>query len=291
MIDTIAGFVAGAPENRLEDFNGQEIFDPPLIGVADGDDPLFERFKEAVSERHFLPRQVLAHAFPGDPAPARVSVVSWALPFKREIRDSNRTGKWPSRLYSAARNNGGALNFALRRHVVDALLQRSVRAASPVLHPWYDAFRSEAHTFSSNWSERHVAYAAGLGRFGLSAGLITRAGICARFGSVVVALPLEPTESRSGDYRAACLINGGADCGQCIRRCPVGAISDKGHDKSRCYAMRKAVRARFLESYTASMNLLTAPIAKNGHRSEGYSIGCALCQCGVRCEARDPYTD
>lgn len=289
--ETIVEFIAIARKNHLSDFRGLEIYDSPMIGIVDGDDPLFERFKEVVSEHHLVPRQALARSFSDEPAPRSVSVISWALPFKKEIRESNRSGEWPSRLYSVARNNGGALNFLLRRNLVNVLRRQSVQAVSPPLASWYDAFRSEAHTFSSNWSERHVAYAAGLGRFGLSAGFITRVGVCGRLGSVVVGAFLEPTERRRDDYRATCLINGGADCGRCIERCPVGAISSKGHDKEKCYKMRKAVRARFLQDYVDSMDLLTAPVAKSGRREDGYSLGCALCQCGVPCESCDPYSN
>lgn len=287
---TIAAFMASAEENHLADFHGQEIYDTAIVGIVDGDDPLFERFKEAVSEHHLVPRQVLAHSFPDQPAPESVSVISWALPFKREIRESNRSGEWPSRLYSVARNNGGALNFSLRKHLVDALCRQSVQAVSPQLALWYDAFKSETYTYSSNWSERHVAYAAGLGRFGLSAGLITPVGVCTRLGSVVAGISLDPTARRHDDYRAECLINGGADCGHCIERCPVGAISSKGHDKQKCNKMRKAVRTQFLEDIAGSMHLLTAPIATSGQRRDGYSLGCALCQCGVPCESSDPYS-
>jgi hypothetical protein len=30
-------------------------------------------------------------------------------------------------------------------------------------------------------------------------------------------------------------------------------------------------------------------IVKGGKREEGYSLGCALCQCDVPCEGADPY--
>ena len=39
--------------------------------------------------------------------------------------------------------------------------------------------------YISTWSERHTAYAAGLGTFGLSKGLITKKGMAGRFGSVI----------------------------------------------------------------------------------------------------------
>ena len=252
-----------APENCLSDYDGQAIYDAPVVGVADGDDPLFERFRQVVSERH-------------------------ALPFAQEVRRSNRGLQWPSRLYSLARNNGGALNFQLRRSLAEALRRRGWLAVAPLLTDGYDAFRSAEHTFSSSWSERHAAHAAGLGQFGLSGALITPVGANVRLGSVVTNMPLEPTPRPYGDHRAPCLASGGEGCGACIERCPVGAISGNGLDKAKCYRMRQTVRRECMDAYTGALHMLTAPIARSGGKSEGYSLGCALCQCGVPCEGRIP---
>jgi len=46
---------------------------------------------------------------------------------------------------------------------------------------------------ASNWSQRHIAYAAGLGTFSLSDGFITPKGIAMRCGSVVCDAALSPT--------------------------------------------------------------------------------------------------
>jgi epoxyqueuosine reductase QueG len=284
----VESLVIEAPENRLADFDDLPIFGSPAIAVADGDDPAFQMLRQAVSPEHMQPRDVLArHASPGGDL-AHVRVVVWALPFTKPVRRSNRGGRWPSRLYSAARNNGGALNFAVRRRLAEHLRAEGYAAAAPVLDDRYDAFRSPRHTFASTWSERHAAWAAGLGLFGLSGALITPLGTAVRIGSVVTTAPLEPTPRESNGHRAPCLADGGAQCGQCIERCPVGAISASGLDKERCYAMRKAVRQECLDEYARALRLLTAPVVKSGQWQEGYSLGCALCQAGVPCEFSPP---
>jgi len=277
-----------APENRLADYDGQAIYDAPVVGVADGDDPLFERFRQVVSERHALPRELLQGCAGPGVEVGQVRVIVWALPFAEEVRRSNRGLRWPSRLYSLARNNGGALNFQLRRGLAEALRRRGWLAVAPLLTDGYDAFRSAEHTFSSSWSERHAAHAAGLGRFGLSGALITPAGANVRLGSVVTNMPLDPTPRPYGDHRAPCLESGGEGCGACIERCPVGAISRNGLDKAKCYRMRQAVRRECMDAYTGALHMLTAPIARSGGKSEGHSLGCALCQCGVPCEGCIP---
>ena len=47
---------------------------------------------------------------------------------------------------------------------------------------------------SSNWSERHAAYVAGLGTFSLNDALITVNGIAHRVGSIIVATELPATK-------------------------------------------------------------------------------------------------
>jgi epoxyqueuosine reductase len=285
----VCRLIREAPENRLDDYDGQAVFKAPLIGVADGDDPLFERFREVVSPRHLLPRGLLQRHSPRGTDLTRVTVVVWVLPFSERIRQSNRCHDWPSKLYSLARNNGGALNYALRLRLTRLLNEWGWAAVAPLLEAEYDAFRSSRHTFTSSWSERHVAYAAGLGQFGLNGSLITSLGANVRLGSLVTNLPLEPTPRPYGTHRAPCLELGGQGCGVCIERCPVGAISTEGLDKSKCYVMRNAVRERHMDRYTRDLHMLRVPIVKSGKRQDSYSLGCALCQCGVPCEGCSPW--
>ncbi len=273
----------GAQENVLRDRGGLAIFGPPLVGVADADDPVFVRFREVVSPRHLMPRELL-----GRPVPGAVRVIVWVLPYTEEIRASNRGGEWPSSLYSQARNNAAALNEQVGRRLAAALGERGHAAVAPIAAPGYDAVRDGERVFTSTWSERHAAFAAGLGRFGLNGGLITGAGMAVRIGSLVTDLEVEPTPRAAGGHLHPCLAADGEGCGRCIPRCPAGAISPAGLDKERCYARRNVVRERFLPQYLGSLELLTASIVKGGKRTAGHSLGCALCQCGVPCEAGVP---
>jgi len=287
--DLIADLVLGAPENRLDDFGGRPIFERPMVGVADGDDNLFKTFSRVVSSKHLMPRQILKLHSGKSRNFKDVRVISWALPFTAEIRRSNRGRIWPSVLYSVARNNGGALNFHLSRRLTQIMQKKGITAAAPVLLRKYDAFRDRVYVMSSTWSERHVAYAAGLGRFGLNGSLITPAGSHVRLGSVVVGYPFEATRQDRKDYKSPCVKTHGEDCGICIKRCPVKAITGQGLDKRKCYERRQAIRELLLEKYSRKYQLIPAPITQSGKKYLGYSLGCALCQCGVPCERIDPY--
>ncbi|MDY6824326.1 MAG: hypothetical protein SWH68_11110 [Thermodesulfobacteriota bacterium] len=53
--------------------------------------------------------------------------------------------------------------------------------------------------WASPWSHRHIAYAAGLGKFGMHDFLITEKGCTHRLGSFVVHKKLQPNRQRSDD--------------------------------------------------------------------------------------------
>ena len=279
-----------APENRLLDFPGTRIFDEPIVGVADGDDPLFAVFRRVVGPAHFLPRELLAACCPAADL-ACVRVVAWAFPFAAAVRKSNRAVDFPSPLYSLARNNGAAWMEQLAGRLAERLQARGWAAVVPSAREDYTAYRCPELTFSSTWSERHAAFAAGLGRFGLSRALLTPVGSNVRLGSLITNLPLPVTPRDGDEHRAPCLASGGKTCGRCIARCPAGAISSAGMDKTRCYEMRRQIRDRCLDEYVGKMHLIPSTVATSGRRNSGYSLGCALCQCGVPCEGTAPETE
>jgi len=288
---TIVRLVAGAPENRLTGISGGVVFDPPLVGIAKGEDPLFDEFARAVGPRHLEPNAFLHSRFPQGPRIRGVSVISWVLPFSPKVRESNRGKEWPSSLYSLARNQGQAVNQRVGRRLAALLKVKGLAAAAPTLTGDYDIFHSPEFAYSSTWSERHVAFAAGLGRFGLNGSLITPLGSNVRLGSLVVGAALEPSPRPSGTHRAACLESRGDVCRRCVDRCPVGAISPEGLDKRKCSARRKAVCERSLASLQKKYLLKRFRLPIDGARRWSYPLGCALCQCGLPCEGRDPFAE
>jgi ferredoxin len=256
----------------MPDDPAQPIFESPLVGYADGDDPLFMQYKTVIGPEHRTPHEAIARAYGRQPdnLPRRLSVISWILPVARKTRLSNRVARTqPSRLWAFTRWYGEQFNEALRAHVVDMLTGKGCLATAPGIGPDFKQERNEKGPFS-NWSERHIAYAAGLGTFSLSDGFITEKGIAHRCGSVVTDLPLPASERTAATAFSNCTyyVNGG--CRACIARCPAGAISEAGHDKDRCY------------QYTRCQFKPLREELKVGN------TGCGLCQTGVPCEARNP---
>ena len=157
------------------------IFDPPLIGVASASDPLFDELKDAsvVGSHHLSPKEWLGSAR---------SVISYFLPFTKRVRETNRLLGLPSTEWLYGRIEGERFNVALREFVVHLFSDAGYDAVAPALDARYKVTDRR-----SNWSERHVAYVAGLGTFSLSCSLITKQGSAGRLGSVVTSAELAPT--------------------------------------------------------------------------------------------------
>ena len=196
IIDEIQAFVRTSPLNHMPTTANQIIFDEPLVRFADGDDPIFTEYKTIIAPIHLTPREVLAQACskPPEDMPARLSVTSWIFPITEKTRKSNRSEtRVPSRLWSHTRWYGEQLNSALRKHLVDLLSEMGYLAVAPCTRPYLKLETNEKGPYS-NWSERHIAYAAGHGTFSLSDGFITERGIAQRCGSVVTDLVLPASQ-------------------------------------------------------------------------------------------------
>lgn len=270
----IDDFMAG-PENDLHMPDGAEAaFARPLKGFAAGSDRLWEKYKEYVGDFHWMPQEAFRQAFPGEnPEPEELSVVVWVLPQTPPTRrDQRKADGLPSERWARSRIMGeNFVNNGLRRHLVSVLTEAGIQCAAPMLLPGWTRMDSERYVFASNWSERHAAYAAGLGTFGLCDGLITPAGKAMRVGSVILRAKLAPTPRPYSSHREYCLFFNSGTCGACIKRCPAGALSKEGHDKRLC------------KDY---LGQVTAPYVKEAYHFDGY--GCGFCQVGVPCESGIP---
>jgi epoxyqueuosine reductase QueG len=258
----IVNFITHNPANRLPD-SDSPYFDEPLVAFSSAADPIFTDYKRIIGQFHLLPAELL---------PDAASVISWVLPISLAVRTSNRKQTdLPSREWSLTRTHGEAVNAALRRHLVSWLEGMNHKAVAPQYSPMWQEFPESPVGIASTWSERHAAYAAGLGTFSLSDGFISRKGIAHRCGSVITSLQLLPSGRTSTDHRQNCLYHRDQSCGACIARCPVGAISDEGHDKMRC---REFVYTTVLQKLSKEYGVA--------------QLGCGLCQTKVPCEAMIP---
>ena len=275
----IESLVTGFADSK-ENLNGmpgnERVFGRPLVGFAAGDDLIWEQLKEQIGDFYWTPAEAFALACPESvAAPAELSVVSWVLPHTAAAKRDNRcqTAE-PAERWARGKYFGNRFLRKLADHVVSALAAEDVAAAAPWYLPeWHwHGLASQRFGDASTWSERHVAYAAGLGTFGLCDGLITPVGKAMRCGSVVARLRLPPTPRPYADHTAYCLaFHRPKGCVRCIERCPAGALSERGHDKARCHAYLLRMQAEVI-----------------GPRFGFDDEACGLCQTGVPCESAIP---
>lgn len=229
---------------------GIQMFDQPLVGFGAADDTLFHTYQseEVIGPWHMLPTEWL---------PGAKTVVSFFFPFSEAVRKSNRkSAEMPSPEWLHGRIEGQQYLNGFMRELRHLLSEQGIHNCVPAI----DA-RFKALQYSSNWSERHAAYACGLGTFGLSKGLITEKGIAGRFASVIIDVEIPADERKYTGIYDYC-----TQCGVCVKRCPANAISlEDGKNHDVCNAWVNKIRELYAPRY-----------------------GCGLCQTGVPCEYRIP---
>jgi len=269
----VRDFIDGSGENRLQNAEGDKAFETPLVGFSRGDDPLFHSYKEYVGLFHWTPLEAFKGVFPDSDVTAdQLTVISWILPHIKATKIDNRKETfYPAERWARARIFGEEVNVKLRNHVIAKLRERGIDAMAPALRPDWEMKKGVKYVFASTWSERHIAHASGLGTFGLCDGLITPKGKAVRAGSIIARISIPPTRRPYDTHYAYCLYLTEGACGKCISRCPVGALSEAGHDKLKCIGHLHPATNNYVES---------------NFGFKGY--GCGLCQTGVPCESAIP---
>ena len=196
----------------------RHIWRKPLLATAVADDR-FDVLPRIAAEDHLLPRELL---------PSAKSVVVFFVPFVKELAVENHKGEIPCRNWGLAYESTNRLINSLCERIRRYLEDRGYRAElTPATHN-FDTVK-----LVSRWSHKHLGYIAGLGRFGVNAQFITPSGCAGRMGSLV-------TDAELGDSplvgeRELCLHKNGQKCLVCVERCPVGAVSESGIDRTLCW--------------------------------------------------------
>jgi ferredoxin len=279
----IKNFIMENEQNRRTQLDQGIYWEEPLVGFASGMDPLFFEYKTLIGPFHHTPREIISAALKERGRGLlfteieQISVISWILPTSEDTRKSNRQEtQFPSKLWAYTRDFGEACNNTLRKHVISFLEDLGHVTVAPAILPTFQFIQDEKIGWASPWSERHIAYACGLGTFSLNDGLITPKGMAARIGSVVTLLKLAPSEKKYRHHKENCLQVRNEKCGKCIPRCPAGAITEKGHDKDRC---QEYINSELLKAKRLEYGLQNPPPS------------CGLCQTGVPCEFEIPRPD
>lgn len=265
----IGNFVA-KEDAIYPELSGMKIYDAPLVGIAAADDELFtETFKKpgVIHPDYLAPKEWL---------PEAKCVISFFLPFTEEVKESNinltdipyKEGlkQASSAQWLHARIEGQMFLNTVTDYIQKILEEEGYKTVCPTTSGKWALITPVI----SNWSERHAAYAAGLGTFGLSKGLITKKGMAGRFGSVITDAVFEADKRPYTDPFEYCIM-----CGACQVRCPAKAI-----DKTRGCALGKdqTICKKYLD------DTFLPPHGPNQRKR----YGCGKCQVATPCSSGIP---
>lgn len=252
----------------------EPMFEKPLIGVAAGDDQYFEFLKDHIGAFHLSPLELFAKKYVDTPDPSALRVISLVFPQTEKTKElQNKQLKYPCKNWYLSRGEWEKMMKEFSIKIEESLESEGIKAVCVDLIDDIKEMQSQSLGAASNWSHRHAAFAAGMGTFGLSDGFISERGMAVRLATIIVEADLEVTDRGNRGHYDWCLYFKSGICGSCIRRCPVRAITEKGHDKVACGNYKDTVCA---DNWPEEID------------RNGYKIGCGLCQTKIPCMDKRP---
>jgi epoxyqueuosine reductase QueG len=195
------------------------------------------------------------------------SIIIFFIPFEDRIVESNLEGEAASEDWARAYVLTNELLSFINEKIEVLLNENGFQAVKTKATHNYDE-----KTLMSRWSHRHIAWAAGLGTFGINNMLITSRGCCGRIGSLVTnadCLELGISASESVPLPEKCLNKINGSCKLCHKKCPVGAYNEEGDfDRHKCH-----------EACLKNAEL---------YQAIGSSTSCGKCLVGLPCSTSEP---
>ena len=141
-------------EEYCADAGIESLWREPVVKYGDVKSPLFDKLKELVDPNHYHPLDYL---------PQATAVLSYFLPFKREVMESNIEGTLISDLWALAYEHSNKMASYINENLCRFINDLGYDACPPSdIGMINDGFPR------SKWSQRHVAYVCGHGTFGLN---------------------------------------------------------------------------------------------------------------------------
>lgn len=206
-------------KNYPNEKNVKNLWQEPIVGFADANGPYINLLKEIVAPDHKLPSDFMENPN---------IIISYYIPFTEETAavNLNVEGNMASQEWSDAYNITNTMISDINQYIADMLNKMGYRAVPPT------GIVFDKQLILSNWSQRHIAYAAGLGTFGINNMLISEKGCCGRYGSIVADIPVE-ADSIVKEER--CLYKKNGSCKKCVQNCFSGALTTDGFDRKKCF--------------------------------------------------------
>lgn len=196
----------------------QTRYREPIVGFASANDPIFSEMKKIIGPAQLHPKEIF---------PETKTVVSFFLPFEKELVYLNMKSEGPVKRWIQAKSETDSLIQRINEKLISELSKDNVKAVIPE-----SVFDYKSKGFDVSWSHKSAAYAAGLGTFGVHHMLITKAGCAGRFGTLLISAEISPTPRPEEEF---CRFKKGGICLVCVDRCPAAALSAKGLNKEKCF--------------------------------------------------------
>ncbi len=226
-------------------------WEEPLVGFVSAADPGLGEVRRLLGPTHAMPEDLMSSA---------ASVVALFVPYTRALARANRKGELASREWCVAFDETRRMLQDLGRHLQGWLAERGHSLTSIPESHGFDPARVAA-----DWSHKHMAVLAGLGRPGRHNMLITERGCFGRAWTYVIDVPMTSDERVEHE---PCMAVAGRECLRCVERCVGDALHPDSYDPHACYAQCLRNDGRFPELPVGDL--------------------CGKCMLGVPCAHVDP---
>lgn len=204
-------------ENKVAELNRPDLFRNPLVAFSAADDSRFTELKELIGAWHNTPKELL---------PEAQSVISYFVPFTKDVVKEPKTMKDGSALWSEAYQE---INSYF--DVINEAIKTYLESEGHLVVTIKSTHTYDPKDLKASWSHRSAAVIAGLATLGANRLAITEKGSGGRFCTVITSAKLktnpEPIEEK-------CLYKKNGSCGLCFKTCPIGALKPEGLDKFAC---------------------------------------------------------
>lgn len=206
-------------EEKFAELNRPDLIRTPIVAFSSAHDPKFRELQTIIGPWHNLPTDFL---------PEAESVISYFIPFTKEVALGPKNEPDGCPVWSEAYITINQHFHVVNQAVQDYLESQGYKAAQVKPPKAYDP-----ETFHAPWSHRSAAVIAGLATLGANNLAITRKGSGGRFCSLITSAKLEPN---AHPLPQMCPYITSGKCGICIRACPAGALTPNGTNKPACQA-------------------------------------------------------
>ena len=246
--------------------NQKTKYRDPVIGFSSASDPLFMNLKKVTVPDHYLPQDFLKDA---------MTVLSIFLPFSEEIIKGNYNEENASKEWAIAYTETNELLDRLCSDLAEEFKKLGYAAIGIKTTHHLSHAGKEYYSYDElfdKWSQKHVGYVSGIGKFGLNNLIITVRGCAGRIGSLITSAEIQPTK-RDTEAPEYCLVKRGDLCHKCIENCPAKVMTRDGKlDRAGC--MSYLVKQRKYQENVYGL--------KEGTQT------CGKCTVNIPCENRIP---